>query len=300
MHLSITSGKFPGSCKLAKLKPIYKKGSLTEACNYRPISLLPLISKVIEKVIHDQTSAFLNSRNLLYNYQSGFRKKHSTDFCLSFLNDKILKGFDQGLITGMILINLQKVFEIIDHDILLQKLYAIGFSKHSVNWFRSNLTNRTFLVNLGNVFSQPACVSSGVPQGSILGPILFLIYIINDMSQAVKCNLFLYADDACLVCQHKDIDEIEKQLNKDFESICDWFVDNKLSIYLGDDKTKSILFASKFKIKKVRKLNIKYGNIQIKQHSKVKYLGCMLDETRFGETMALSVINKINNKLKFL
>ena len=120
------------------------------------------------------------------------------------------------------------------------------------------------------------------------------------MSQAVKCNLFLYADDTCLVCQHKDINEIEKQLNKDFESICDWFVDNKLSIHFGDDKTKSILFATKFKIKKVRKLNIKYGDIQIKQHSKVKYLGCMLDETMSGETMALSVINKINNKLKFL
>ena len=134
-NLSITSGKFPDSCKLAKLKPIYKKGSLAEASNYRPISLLPLISKVIEKVIHDQTSAFLNSTNLLYNYQSGFRKNHSTDFCLSFLNDKILKSFDQGLITDMILIDLQKAFDTVDHDILLQKLYAIGFSKHSVNWF---------------------------------------------------------------------------------------------------------------------------------------------------------------------
>ena len=224
--------------------------------------MLPLISKVIEKVIHDQTSTFLNSRNLLYNYQSGFRKNHSTDYCLSFLNDKILKGFDQGLMTGIILIDLQKAFDTIIHDILQQKLYAIGFSKHSVNWFRSYLINRTFLVNLGNAFSQPACVSSGVPQGSILGPLLFLIYI-NDMSQAVKCNLFLYADDSCLVCQHKDINEIEKQLNKDFESICDWFVDNKLSIHFGDDKTKSILFATKFKIKKVRKLNIKYGDIQI-------------------------------------
>ena len=120
------------------------------------------------------------------------------------------------------------------------------------------------------------------------------------MSQAAKCNLFLYADDICLVCQHKDINEIEKQLNKDFESICDWFVDNKLSIHFDDDKTKSILLALKFKIKKVRKLNKKYGNIQIKRHSKVKYLGCMLDETMPGETMALSVINKINNKLKFL
>ena len=212
-NLLITSGKFPDSCKLAKLKPIYKKGSLTEASNYRPTSLLPLISKVIEKVIHNQTSTFLNCRNLVYNYQSGFHKNHSTDFCLSFLSAKILKGFDQGLITGMILIDLQKAVDTIDNDILLQKLYVIGFSKHSVNWFRSYLTNRTFFVNLGNVFSQPACVPIGVPQGSILGPLLFLIYI-NDMSQAVKCNLFLYADDTCLVCQHKDINEIVKQLIK--------------------------------------------------------------------------------------
>ena len=96
--------------------------------------MLTLISKKIEKVIHDQTSAFLNSRNLLYNYQFGFRKKHSTDY-LSFLNDKILKGFDQGLMTGMILIDLPKAFDTIDHGSLLQKLYAIGFFKHSLNWF---------------------------------------------------------------------------------------------------------------------------------------------------------------------
>ena len=120
----------------------------------------------------------------------------------------------------MILTELQKAFDTIDHDILLQKLYAVCFSKHSGNWFLSYLINRTFLVNLGNAFFQPACVSSGVPQGSILGPLLFLIYV-NDMSQAVKYNLFLYADDSCLVCQHKDINGIEKQLNKDFKSICD-------------------------------------------------------------------------------
>ena len=134
---------------------------------------------------------------------------------------------------------------------------------------------------------------------SILGPPLFLVYI-NDMSQAVKCNLFLYADDTCLVCQPKDINEIEKQLNKVFESSSDWFVDNKLSIHFGDDKTRYILFAAKFRIKKVRKLNIKYGDIPIKQHSKVKYLRCLLDETLSGETIVLSVINKIDSKLTFL
>ena len=155
------------------------------------------MSKVIEKVIQDQTSSFLNSRNLQYNYQSGFHKNHSTDFCLYFFNDKILKSFDQGLITGMIVIDLQKQFDAIEHNILLQKLYAFCFSKHSVNWFCT--INRTFLVNLGNVFPQPACLSFGLPQGSILDPLVFLIYI-NDMSQAVKFNLFLYADDTYLAC----------------------------------------------------------------------------------------------------
>ena len=108
---------------------------------------------------------------------------------------------------------------------LLQKLYANGFSKRTVNCFKSYLSNRSFKVSLGNNFSQPASVSQGVPHGSILGPLLFLIYV-DDLSQAVKCHLFLYAYDSCLVCQHKDINEIEK-LNVDFSNICHWFVDNK-------------------------------------------------------------------------
>ena len=167
-NLWITSGKFPDSCKIAKLKPLYKKGSLTEASNYRSISLWPFISKVIEKIIHDQTSAFLSSRNLLYNCQSGFCKNHSTDFCLYFWNDKNLMSFDQGLIIGIILIDLPKAFDTIHHDILLKKLYAIGFSKLLVNWIWSYLVNIALLVNLGKAFSQPACVSSGVPQGLFL------------------------------------------------------------------------------------------------------------------------------------
>ena len=150
--------------------------------------------------------------------------------------------------TGMILTDLQKAFDTIDHGVPLQKLYATGFSKHTINWFQSYLSNGSFLVNLGNNLSQPA--SWGVPKGSILGAILFLIYV-NDMSLGVKCDLFLYADDTCLVCQHKDINKIENQLNEDFCNICDWFVDNKLSIHFGEDKTKSILFASKFKRKNI-------------------------------------------------
>ena len=133
------------------------------------------------------------------------------------------------MMTGMVLIDFQKAFDTTDHDVLLQKLNAIGFSKQTVNWFESYLSSRSFLINLGNNFSQPASVSCGARQGSIFGPPLFLIYV-NDVSQAVNCYLFLYTDDSCLVCQHKDINEIEKQLHVDFSNICDWFVDNKLSI----------------------------------------------------------------------
>ena len=147
-NLSIKLGSFPDSCKIAKLKPLFKKGSKTNPSNYRPISLLPLISKIIEKLIHEQTSSFLSNNELFYNYQSGFRKNHSTDSCLKFLYDKILKGFDKGLVTGMILVELQKAFDTIDHVILLKKLSAIGFSNHTIGWFKSYLSNQLFRVNL--------------------------------------------------------------------------------------------------------------------------------------------------------
>ena len=111
---------------------------------------------------------------------------------------------------------------------------------------------------------------------------------------------FVYADDSCIIYQHKDINEIEKVLNKNFSDLCDWFLDNKLSIHFGDDKTKCILFASKNKVKKANPLNIKYNDIIIKQHSKVKYLGCIFDESLSGELMCLHVLNKLNSKLKFL
>ena len=298
-NISISQGVFPSACKVAKLKPIFKKGKKTDPSNYRPISLLPSISKIIERVIHDQTNAFLSDEDVLYKYQSGFRGNRSTNLCLSFLTDKVLKGFDEGLLTGMILIDLQKAFNTIDHEILLQKLKAIKFSESTIKWFKSYLSERIFLVNIENKISHFGEISCGVPQGSILGPLLFLIYV-NDMLQAVTSTLLLYADDSCILYQHEDDVQIEKRLNEDFENLCNWFVDNKLSIHFGEDKTKSILFASKRRAKNIRQLNIKYKDINIKQHSQVTYLGCMLDETMSGEPMALKVINKINGKLKFL
>ena len=120
------------------------------------------------------------------------------------------------------------------------------------------------------------------------------------MKQARNCDLFLYADDSCLVYQHNDVSKIEQNLNKNFSDICDWFVDNKLSIHFGEDKTKCILFGTKQKLNKTGSLDIRYGTMQIKQYHTVTYLGCALDENLSGETMALKVISKINCRLRFL
>ena len=137
----------------------------------------------------------------------------------------------------MMLVDLQKAFDTINHKVLLQKPKAIRFSEQSIQWFRSYLRDWIFLVETENKLSDFGKISCGVPQGSIVGPLLFLIYV-NNMPQAVKSNLLLYADDSCLMYQHKDIAIIKKILNEDFQNISDWFVDNKLSIHFGDDKSK--------------------------------------------------------------
>ena len=175
----------------------------------------------------------------------------------------------------------------------------LGFFKNTITWFKSYLCERKFKISINTSYSSSSTLLYGVPQGSILGPLLFVLYI-NDSPQAVVSDSLLYADDTCIVFQHKSEIEIEKQLIKDFSSLCDWFVDNKLSIHFGQDKTKSILFGTKHKPRSAKSLNIVYNGIKLKQHVKVKYLGCILDERLSGESMALNVIDQIDSRLKFL
>ena len=296
-NLSVMLSKFPSQCKIAKIKPIFKKASKLEAVNYRPISLLPLISKVFEKCIHDQLQMYVTSFNIIYKLQSGFRSDFSTDTCLSYLHNEILKGFEKGEYTGMILIDLQKAFDTIDHKILLKKLKYIGLSDDATSWIESYLTNRTTFVEIEGYMSSEKDIKCGVPQGSILGPLLFLIYV-NDMPQSVNCDLLLYADDSCLTVTHRDINYIENTLNSNLSSLCDWLVDNKLSIHLG--KTESILFGTSTKLAKVNHLNIHHGNHVIEQKQSVKYLGVTLDNTLSGKSMVDRILSKINGKLRFL
>ena len=151
---------------------------------------------------------------------------------------------DKGFHIGVILIDLQKAFDTLDHTVLLQKIECIGFKKSAIKWFQSYLSNRKLLVTLENVFSDAELINCGVPQGFILGPLLFLIYI-NDLPQVLgETGSYLYADDNCIFYQDKDVEKIEKVLNKEFSSVCEWFIDNRLSIHFGNDKTKTIFFLS--------------------------------------------------------
>ena len=191
---------------------------------------------------------------------------------LKYLNYS--EGFDQGEVTGMLLIYRQKAFDTIDRNIILNELFFWGFSNSAILWFKSYLSNRSFIVNGENDYSGDlTCV---VPQDYILGPLLVLLDI-NDIPSAIECELLLYADDSVLFT-HKNIIIINDQTNRAFNSLCEWFVDNKVSIHFGSQ------FCLLVKVKiKVGKLAIHHIDIQINQFSKVTYLGCILDEYLSGQ-----------------
>ena len=174
----------------------------------------------------------------------------------------------------------------------------LGFTE-TIKWYTSYLSNRKFIFSMENANSDKWSITCGVPQGSILGPLLVLIYI-NNMSQAVDSEFLLYADDTCLVFQHRNIKTIEEHLNRDFSTLVDWFVDNRLSVHFGEDKTKSILFSPKHRSKSIGQIDISYKDVNIKQYSNVTYLGCVLDQCLTGESMAMQVCTKVTSNLKCL
>ena len=246
MNLSMEKNTVPNELKVARVVPLYKKGDSNFEGNYRPVSVLPVVSKVLERIVFNQFCSYLSEQNLIYMYQSGFRRGFSTDTALTFLVDKVKNNTDKGMYTGMVLLDLQKAFDTVDHHILLGKLKAIGVQSQTVDWFSSYLKGRNQFVNVSGTNSDFKLIVCGVPQGSILGPLLFLIYV-NVMLNAVNCDFYLYADDSALVVSSKCVNVIESILSENMSSISQWLVDNKLSLHLG--KTESILFASKRKLR---------------------------------------------------
>ena len=218
-----------------------------------PLLFLIYIKIEIEKIACEQLTEYLDSNRLLYELQSGFRSSFSTDSCLIHLSDFIRKQQDKGYYTGMVILDLQKAFDTVSHKILLEKLRAMGVGEIAVQWFKSYLSGKQQLVNIADTNLDFRNVLCGVPQGSLLGPLLLLVYV-NDMKAAVKCKLLLYADDPALLVSGKDVFEIERILSVEVAAVNEWLCENRLSLHLG--KTQSIFFGSKKRISKCSELHV--------------------------------------------
>lgn len=297
INLSLIQGTVPDDLKSARVVPLFKKNDKTEVGNYRPVSILTIISKIFERVVYDQVESYLDQNKLLYKFQSGFRSRYSTDTCLIHLTDYIKFQMDKGHFVGMILLDLQKAFDTVDHSIVLMKLEALGLCQDITRWFQSYLSDRKQLVDVSGTLSSYAHISCGVPQGSILGPLLFLIYV-NDMSGAIDEKLLLYADDSAILVSDNNVSNIESLLQKELTVVSEWLIDNKLSLHLG--KTESILFGSQRRLKSKSALNISCKGTVIEAKDTVKYLGAVLEQSLSGENMVRSIIQKANARLKFL
>ena len=294
INLSITTETVPSSFKEAKVIPLFKKGSTLDPGNYRPVSILNVLSKILERAVHSQLSSYLEKRGLLFENQSGFRGGYSTDSCLIGLTDFIKGEIAKGNMVGMVLIDLQKAFDTVDHAILSEKLKSIGVS--STAWFDSYLENRRQCVEVSGTRSEFLPVTCGVPQGSILGPLLFLIYI-NDMNISLTCKLSLYADDSALLFSHRDAKVIADRLSFELSSCKRWLVDNRLSLHVG--KTESLLFGSKRRLKGID-FRVLCDGAPVERKFTVKYLGVFLNDNINGSAHVSNLMKVCAGRLAFL
>ena len=215
-NFSFMTSVFSSLLKTSKLSPVFKKDSKLDYSNYRPISLLSNIEKKLEKLMYKRLYTFLNNNNI-YNLQFGFRQQYSTSHVLINITENIRKALDDGNIGCGVFVDLQKAFDTVDHQILLAKLNHYGIRGVSNDWFKSYLSNRNQYVSINGYESGLAALNCGVPQGSVLGPLLFLLYI-NDLNQAIKfCKVHHFADDTNLLCLSNSIKKLNKLVNADLK-----------------------------------------------------------------------------------
>ena len=220
-------GIFPDKMKRAKVVPIHKSGSKMEISNYRPISLLPIFSKILEKLMHSRVYSFLQDQQILLKSQYGFQKNRSTEHAILDIQSKIIDAYENKETPYCIFLDFAKAFDTVNHSILLDKLYYYGIRGNAFKWFESYLTNRDQCVQIGNHSSGILNINYGVPQGSVLGPLLFLVYI-NDI--AINYNILnfqLFADDTCIFYSHKNMKTLETTLNNELVNASNWLIANK-------------------------------------------------------------------------
>ena len=301
-NTSIETSQFPDSWKVARVTPIFKDGDKTEKSNYRPISVLPVISRLFEKLVFDQLYQYMKENGLFSPDQSGFLRLHSTLTCLLKNTDDWYNGLDLGRLVGLVFIDLKKAFDTVDHDILCEKLHIYGVQQRELSWFRSYLSNRKQFCRVNGVGSDMQNVGVGVPQGSCLGPLLFLIYI-NDLPLAVQgSTVSMYADDTSLCHQALNMTQLNGAINNDLKRLDTWLQGNKLS--LNVTKTHSMVITTKQKRNVLKstnqnlELNIRGNELDIVQ--KTKYLGVQIDCSLDWKEQVKAVSAKVSRAIGFL
>jgi hypothetical protein len=274
LNLSLTQGFFPDSMKISKIVPLYKSGDPMVISNYRPVAILPLFSKLLERMMYNRLMSFVNMNKILYKYQFGFRQNHSTALAITILVNHLLSAMDNGDIVVGTFLDFRKAFDTVDHSILLGKLEKYGIRGLALEWIKDYLLNRQQYVSFNNVDSNYLLIKCGVPQGSILGPLLFILYI-NDIMYISKSLVpIIFADDTNIFLKGKNVHDIIQRLNSDMGYIFSWLNTNKLS--LNTEKTHFMIFKSRNRQLGAMSPLLINGK-EISQVVSTKFLGVILD-----------------------
>ena len=272
INASFFEGVYPSCLKGSKIIPVFKKGNRSSAANYRPISLIPVFAKVFETVVYNVVHNYLSRNSLYSSTQYGFRPGYSTTQACADAIDHVSKLVDNGYTTGIVFLDVTKAFDSVNHKILLRKMVFYGFGTNVVKWFASYLADRTAFVQVGAHTADYSGPEIGVPQGSILGPLLYNVYV-NDLSNAAfKCRITQYADDTCLLVKsRKDANSLQKKMESATSSVISWFKANRLSVNV--QKSKLIAFG---KLRREIK-SIHVGTQLIASSDDIVYLGLRID-----------------------
>ena len=274
INKSFTDGVFPGFWKCAKVTALFKDGDKSLEDNYRPISILPTISKIIQRSAHIQLSSFLEENRSLSQSQFSFRLKRSTSTALIAFKDHVLESMDKGCVTETVFLDLRKAFNTVDHLLLINKLKPLGVAGKSLEWFRPYLTDRVQQTMCVNALSPPAKITMEVPQGSIFGPLLFLVYINGIQSELQHSKITMFADYMAFYCHENSPTDLQSKLNADLAAITSWLHDNKLT--LNVTKSKLLVIGGRNKLSQFNDTALVSNNDQLENVTKFKYLGVIM------------------------